>query len=54
MYALAIDLYGLKQEIYKGYPIGISTLFYQFILINTRFLIKKEDIIILFFYFYIL
>lgn len=30
MYALAIDLDGLKQEIYEDYPIGISTLFYQF------------------------
>lgn len=30
LYAMAIDLDGLKEEDYKGYPIGIQTLFHQF------------------------
>lgn len=30
LYALAIDLDGLKQEQYEGEPVGISTLFWQF------------------------
>ena len=30
LYALAIDLDGIKQEDYKGVPVGIDTLFWQF------------------------
>lgn len=30
LYAMAIDLDGLKEEQYEGEPIGIATLFYQF------------------------
>ena len=30
LYAMAIDLDGLKDEQYEGEPIGIATLFYQF------------------------
>lgn len=30
LYALAIDLDGLKSDIYQGVPIGIDTLFWQF------------------------
>lgn len=30
LYALAIDLDGIKQEDYKGVPVGVDTLFWQF------------------------
>ena len=30
LYALAIDLDGIKQDDYKGVPVGLYTLFYQF------------------------